>query len=112
MEYLVIENVGNLICPGSCFLVEHVIVGMLSLPEGDDKVLKYPCLFSKIDTMLINKMDLTEYLKFDPDRAEKGCRSINPDVQVYRLSAETGQGMEALVSFIESRRKRNLTGEL
>ncbi len=103
-EFLVIENVGNLICPSGFYLGEHLTAGMLSLPEGDDKVLKYPGLFSKIDLFLLNKMDLLENLRFDPDRAEEECRSLNPDVSVLRLSAETSQGIDGLVSCLEERR--------
>jgi len=103
-EFLVIENVGNLICPSGFYLGEHLTAGMLSLPEGDDKVLKYPGLFSKIDLFLLNKMDLLENLRFDPDRAEEECRSLNPDVSVLRLSAETSLGIDGLVSYLEERR--------
>jgi len=103
-EFLVIENVGNLICPSGFYLGEHLTAGMLSLPEGDDKVLKYPGLFSKIDLFLLNKMDLLSNLRFDPDRAEEECRSLNPDVSVLRLSAETSLGIDGLVSFLEDRR--------
>ena len=103
-EFLVIENVGNLICPSGFYLGEHLTAGMLSLPEGDDKVLKYPGLFSKIDLFLLNKMDLLESLRFDPDRAEEECRSMNPGVTALRLSAETSEGMDRLVSLLEERR--------
>jgi hydrogenase nickel incorporation protein HypB len=103
-EFLVIENVGNLICPSGFYLGEHLTAGMLSLPEGDDKVLKYPGLFSKIDLFLLNKMDLLESLRFDPDRAEEECRSMNPGVTALRLSAETLDGMDGLVSLLEERR--------
>lgn len=103
-EFLVIENVGNLICPSGFYLGEHLTAGMLSLPEGDDKVMKYPGLFSKIDLFLLNKMDLLKNLRFDPDRAEEECRSMNPGVSTIRLSAETAEGVDELVSFLEERR--------
>ncbi len=74
---------------------------MLSLPEGDDKVMKYPGLFSKIDLFLLNKIDLLKNLRFDPDRAEEECRSMNPGVTALRLSAETAEGVDELVSFLE-----------
>lgn len=100
-KFLIIENVGNLICPSGFYLGEHLTAGMLSLPEGDDKVLKYPGLFSKIDLMLLNKIDLEEHLDFDPDRAETECRSLNPGVLTFRLSARTGKGIDELISFLE-----------
>jgi hydrogenase nickel incorporation protein HypB len=108
-EFLIIENVGNLICPSSYDLGEHVKAGMLSLPEGDDKIMKYPGLFSRIDLFILNKMDLLENLRFDPARAEAECRSMNPDVISIRLSAETARGIDDLVSFLEEARGRTFS---
>jgi hydrogenase nickel incorporation protein HypB len=98
-ELLFIENVGNLICPAGYNLGEHIKVGMLSLPEGDDKILKYPGLFTRIDTLLLNKIDLKDYLRFDMERAEKECRSLNPGVKSFRISSETSVGLDELISF-------------
>ncbi|MCD4708195.1 MAG: hydrogenase nickel incorporation protein HypB [Candidatus Sabulitectum sp.] len=103
-EFLVIENVGNLICPSGYFLGEHITAGMLSLPEGDDKIMKYPALFTRIDTLLLNKIDLEAQLRFDLKRAENECRSLNPDVSIYRISAETSQGLDELIRYFESER--------
>lgn len=108
-EFLIIENVGNLICPSGFYLGEHIKAGMLSLPEGDDKVMKYPGLFSRIDLFLLNKMDLLKNLRFDPDRAEEECRSMNPHVSSLRISAETSQGVDDLIIHLEKSRK-NLFG--
>ncbi len=102
-KYLAIENVGNLICPSAYDLGEHIKVGMLSLPEGDDKVLKYPSLFSRIDVLLLTKTDLLPHMEFDMDRVERECRSLNPGVKTFRISARTGQGMADLCSFMRSR---------
>lgn len=102
-KYLAIENVGNLICPSAFDLGEHIKVGILSLPEGDDKVLKYPSLFSRIDVLLLSKTDLLPHMDFDMDRAERECRSLNPGVRTFRVSARTGQGMADLSGFIRSR---------
>lgn len=105
-RYLVIENVGNLICPSGFYLGEHLTAGMLSVPEGDDKVLKYPGLFSKVDLMLINKTDLEGKLPFDIRRAEEECRSLNPDVTVLGVSALEGSGVEELASLMEEERQK------
>jgi hydrogenase nickel incorporation protein HypB len=105
VKFLAIENVGNLICPSSYDLGEHIKIGMLSIPEGDDKVLKYPSLFSRIDLFLINKTDLAEHIEFDMDRAEKECRSLNPKVKTLRLSAKSGEGIDDLVRFLREREK-------
>jgi hydrogenase nickel incorporation protein HypB len=102
LSLLAIENVGNLICPSGYDLGEDMRIGLLSVPEGDDKILKYPSLFSSIDLLLINKMDLLPHLDFDVDRAIEECRSLNPEVRVFTVSARTGEGMEELCGFIES----------
>jgi len=103
LKYLAIENVGNLICPSAYDLGEHLKIGMLSLPEGDDKVLKYPSLFSRIDVLLLTKTDLLPHMDFDMDRVERECRSLNPGVKTFRISARTGQGMADLCGFLKSR---------
>ena len=102
LQLLAIENVGNLICPSGYDLGEDMRIGLLSVPEGDDKVLKYPSLFSSINALLINKMDLIPHLDFDVNRAIEECRSLNPDVQVFTVSAKTGEGMEEFCAFVES----------
>ncbi len=102
---LVIENVGNLICPSGYDLGEHLRAGLLSLPEGDDKVLKYPSLFSRIDLVLITKIDLLPYLSFDIDRAIAEVRALRADVTVFQLSAKTGEGIDAFCEFLMSRAK-------
>ncbi len=102
LSLLAIENVGNLICPSGYDLGEDMRIGLLSVPEGDDKVLKYPSLFSTVDVLMINKMDLIPHLDFDVDRAIEECRSLNPDVKVFTVSARTGEGMEEFCGFVES----------
>lgn len=95
-DLLVIENVGNLVCPAVYDLGEHQKVALLSTPEGDDKVLKYPAIFSRILTLVVTKIDLLEHLDFDCDRVEAECRSLNPRVVCLRASARTGEGIDAL----------------
>lgn len=99
---LAIENVGNLICPSSYDLGEHMKIGILSLPEGDDKILKYPSLFSRVSVLLINKIDLLPHMQFDVKRAVLEGRSLKPDVKVFEISAKTGKGMEDFCSFLDN----------
>lgn len=94
LDLLAIENVGNLICPSGYDLGENLKTGLLSVPEGDDKILKYPSLFSRISILVINKMDLLPHLNFDVNRTIEECKSLNPDVQVFTVSAKTGEGIE------------------
>ena len=109
-EVLVIENVGNLICPSSYDLGEHLKVGLLSVPEGDDKILKYPSLFSKVSVLVVNKVDLLPHVAFDVDRVVDECRSINNRVIVFKTSGKTGEGAPALCDFLVSRRAEILRG--
>ena len=99
---LVVENVGNLICPSSYDLGEHLRIGLLSVTEGDDKVLKYPALFSRINVLLISKSDLLPYLEFDAARAIEECRAINAHADAFVLSARTGEGMDAFYAHLDA----------
>ena len=92
---VLIENVGNLVCPALFDLGERAKVVMLSVTEGDDKPTKYPHMFRACRLMLINKIDLLPHVRFDVDRCVAHAREVNPDIQVFQVSAETGEGMDA-----------------
>ena len=97
---LFIENVGNLVCPAAFDLGEAAKVVILSVTEGEDKPLKYPDMFRAARLMLLNKCDLLPYLQFDVERAIEDARRVNPDIEVIRLSAATGEGMEAWLDWL------------
>ena len=97
---LLIENVGNLVCPASFDLGEAHKVVILSVTEGEDKPLKYPDMFRAASLMLLNKCDLLPYLEFDAELAIEYAHRINPDLQVIRLSASNGEGMAAWLDWI------------
>lgn len=101
---LLIENVGNLVCPALFDLGEQARVVVVSVTEGDDKPLKYPHMFRACDTLLINKIDLLPYVRFDMTRCVANAHQVNPDLRVLRLSAETGEGMEAWYEFLRDLR--------
>jgi hydrogenase nickel incorporation protein HypB len=103
VKFLVIENVGNLVCPSTYDLGEHCKIAILSTPEGDDKILKYPALFHRIGVLLINKIDLAPYMDFDVDKAVHECRSLNASFQWFKLSAKTGDGLSAFFAYIEGK---------
>ncbi len=100
---LVIENVGNLVCPAAYDLGEHEKWAVLSVPEGDDKVLKYPALFSRIHSLIINKVDLLEYVDFDTERVIRECRSINAGFDLFRVSARNHTGINDLIAHLEKK---------
>lgn len=103
-----IENVGNLVCPASFDLGENAKVVILSTTEGEDKPIKYPDMFSVSDLMLISKTDLLPYLEFNVDKTIEYAKRVNPDLEVIRVSAKSGEGMEKWIEWICS--KRNVSG--
>jgi len=99
---LLIENVGNLVCPASFDLGEAHKVAILSVTEGEDKPLKYPDMFRASDLMLLNKCDLLPYLTFDANLAIENARRVNPNIKVIRISATSGEGMEEWLAWIKA----------
>lgn len=105
---LFIENVGNLVCPAAFDLGEAHKVAILSVTEGEDKPLKYPDMFHAADLMLLNKTDLLPHLDFDVEACIDYARRVNPEIEVIRLSARTGEGMADWLQWIDSRRRARL----
>lgn len=103
VKLLVIENVGNLVCPSTYDLGEHEKIAVLSLPEGDDKVMKYPSLFHNASTILINKIDLEHYVSFDCDKVINECKSLNRSINVFKVAARTGLGMDDFIGYINGK---------
>ena len=97
---LLIENVGNLVCPSAFDLGEQHKVVILSVTEGEDKPLKYPDMFRAADIMLLNKCDLLPHLEYDIDLAEANARRVNPQITILRVSASQGDGLEAWCSYL------------
>jgi hydrogenase nickel incorporation protein HypB len=100
IKLLLIENVGNLICPAEFALGEHRRVLISSLPEGDDKPFKYPLMFHQADAVLINKIDLLPYLKFDIQAFSRAIKKMNEKAEIIQISCTTGQGIEEWVSWL------------
>lgn len=101
LDVIFVENIGNLVCPAEFNIGESFRVALLSIPEGDDKVVKYPLMFAETDTLVMNKYDLIEYFGFDDKRVENDAREINPDVEVFRVSVRDGVGLDELAAWIE-----------
>jgi hydrogenase nickel incorporation protein HypB len=94
LDVVIIENVGNLVCPTDFELGENAKLAVLSVVEGDDKPAKYPAIFSKARVLLINKMDLLKVVEFDLERVKADARRLNPDLKIFPISAKTGEGMQ------------------
>jgi hydrogenase nickel incorporation protein HypB len=105
LDYLFIENVGNLVCPSSYDLGERIRVVMLSVTEGEDKPLKYPTLFNSADAAVITKLDLAAPCSFDRDLALHNLREIRPGIRVFETAAKTGAGMEEWLDYLEEARR-------
>lgn len=103
LDLLLIENVGNLVCPASYDLGEAARFVLLSATEGEDKPLKYPTIFNSADIAIITKVDLAEAVEFDRDAAVRNIQSVRPGMKILELSAKTGFGMDEVVDLIESR---------
>ncbi len=100
-DILFIENVGNLVCPSGYDLGQHHKIAVLSVPEGNDKIPKYPQMFMRTELVLLNKVDLLPYLDFDVEMAIEDLKGINPESNLLQLSATTQQGMDQWYSWIE-----------
>ncbi len=100
LKLLIIENVGNLVCPSSHDLGEHQRVVMLSVTEGEDKPLKYPVMFKTAEVVVVSKMDIAEAVGFDRELALSNIRAVAPQVKIFELSARSGQGMDAWIDWL------------
>jgi len=106
LDFLFIENVGNLVCPSSYDLGEKIRVALLSVTEGEDKPLKYPTLFNSADAAVITKMDLAEACGFDREAALKNIREIRPNIRIFETSAKTGAGISEWLDHLRTEQGR------
>ncbi|MBR3437413.1 MAG: hydrogenase nickel incorporation protein HypB [Lachnospiraceae bacterium] len=102
-ELIFLENVGNLICPAEYDTGAGLNVMILSVPEGDDKPLKYPLMFEKSDALVISKTDALPYFDFDTDKCTGRAKRLNPSIAVFPVSSKTGEGMEALENWLREK---------
>ena len=100
-DLLFLENIGNLVCPAEFDTGAHKNMMILSVPEGDDKPLKYPLMFSVCDLVIISKIDTLDYFDFDIDQAKVNILNLNPNAKIICLSAKTGEGMNEFIQWIK-----------
>lgn len=103
---MLIENVGNLVCPTSYDLGEDAKIVILSVTEGDDKPLKYPGIFHRAELMILSKVDLLPYVPFSMEEARRNARKVNPDIEILELSCTSGKGLAGWQAWLEGRRAR------
>ena len=103
LDILFVENIGNLVCPAEFNIGESFRLALLSIPEGDDKVEKYPLMFATSQALALNKYDLKDYFDFDDERVEKAARGVNPDITLFRVSSRDGSGLDDLAAWISKK---------
>lgn len=103
LDILFVENIGNLVCPAEFNIGESFRLAILSIPEGDDKVEKYPLMFATSQALALNKYDLKDYFEFDDSRVERAARGVNPDIALFRVSSRDGSGLDMLADWIARR---------
>ncbi len=108
LSLILIENVGNLVCPSSYDLGEDAKVVILSVTEGADKPLKYPGIFHRAELMILSKIDLLPYVPFSVEEARRNARKVRPEIEILELSCTTGEGLEGWSSWLAARRARRL----
>jgi hydrogenase nickel incorporation protein HypB len=109
IDLILIENVGNLICPSEFTLGEHKRVVISSVPEGDDKPIKYPLIFIDADAVIVNKIDLLPYVDFDITAFSRSIEGLNPKAEIFQLSCKTGEGIEKWRSWVLEQIETNAT---
>ena len=102
LDVLFVENIGNLVCPAEFNIGESFRVAILSIPEGDDKVEKYPLMFSTTDALVLNKYDMMQYFDFDEKRVESNAIDVNPDVSIFKVSSRNGDGMDDFAKWLST----------
>jgi hydrogenase nickel incorporation protein HypB len=108
IDVLVVENVGNLVCPAEFIVGEDFKVMILSVTEGDEKPLKYPLMFKESALMLINKIDLLEYTNFNIEEAKSNARKINPGIEIIEISCTSGTGLDDWINWLAKKHQKKL----
>ncbi|WP_346890123.1 hydrogenase nickel incorporation protein HypB [Clostridium sp. UBA1056] len=102
VDFAILENVGNLVCPAEFDTGASKNAMILSIPEGDDKPLKYPLMFSIVDVLLVNKIDAADYFEFDLEAVKERVKKLNPNIKVIPISAKTGEGIKEWIDWIRT----------
>jgi hydrogenase nickel incorporation protein HypB len=111
LDLVIVENVGNLVCPANFKIGTHINILIASIPEGDDKPYKYPGMYRGVQALIINKVDLLPYVPFDMDYFRRGVEVLNPGVVIFPVSAKTGVGMDAWADWLVNRVKSRKSAE-
>lgn len=102
LDLLIIENIGNLVCPAEFDIGEDLKISLLSVPEGDDKVEKYPLMFTRSNALIISKYDMKEYFNFDENRVIENAKKLNDSINIFKVNSAKGQGLNEVVDYIKA----------
>jgi hydrogenase nickel incorporation protein HypB len=111
IDVMIVENVGNLICPAAWTLGTHISLLVASVPEGDDKPYKYPNIYRGLNVLIINKIDLMPYVEYNMDYFRKGVEMLNPGLITFPLSCRTGEGVDAWIDWLKVQVKQYRQGK-
>lgn len=106
LDILIIENIGNLVCPAEFDIGEDLKISLLSVPEGDDKVEKYPLMFTRANALIISKYDMKEYFSFDENRVIQNAKKLNNSIEIFKANSAKGEGLSEIINYIKSYIKR------
>ncbi len=109
IDVLFVENIGNLVCPAEFNIGEDFRVAILSVPEGDDKVEKYPLMFATTDALVMNKYDMKQYFEFDDSRVERNTKDLNPRAEVFRVSTRSNEGVEDFMNWLSAKIRNKIS---
>lgn len=101
LDILIVENIGNLVCPAEFDIGEDLKIALLSVPEGDDKVEKYPLMFTRANALVISKYDMKDYFNFDENRVISNTKKLNNKVNIFKVNSSKGEGIDKVVNFIK-----------
>ena len=110
IDVILVENIGNLVCPAEFNIGEDIRVSILSIPEGDDKVEKYPLMFTLTDAIILNKYDMLQYFDFDELRVRRNAEDINPDAEIFAMSAKDGSLENDFIAWLQERINEKIRG--
>jgi hydrogenase nickel incorporation protein HypB len=106
LDVLIVENIGNLVCPAEFDIGEHLKVALLSIPEGDDKVEKYPLMFARSNALVLTKYDMKSYFEFSEERVIENAQNINRDIEIFKVNSTKGEGMTDFVHWVKNYLKK------
>lgn len=106
LDILIVENIGNLVCPAEFDIGEDLKISLLSIPEGDDKVEKYPLMFTRADALVITKYDMKDYFNFKDDRVIENARKLNNSINIFKVNSSKGEGLNDVISYIKAHIKK------